>query len=101
MNLSKQLGPHARRLLSLPPVKWDAYLTRLLASPDGFVQAAQTRRQLDGLCESAARLAAYVGEREGYGCGDQGHDAAVRKQNRVAGNVRKALGYTYKSGINF
>ena len=52
---------------------------------------------LEALCQKAAMAAAYFAEREGHGCGDQGHDAGVKKANRVLRALRKAQGYTYPS----
>lgn len=59
-------------------------------------------RELDHLTVMTARMSAYLSMRSGHGCGDQGHDAAVKHQNKVAAKVRKALGFTYpKQDINF
>lgn len=50
----------------------------------------------------AARLMAYVETRYGMGCGDQGHQAAVKTSNRTVAKVRRALGFTYpKDDITF
>ncbi len=42
------------------------------------------RRTLEGMAERAAWLAAYTDMRHGLGCGDQGHDAAVKAANKTA-----------------
>jgi hypothetical protein len=55
---------------------------------------ASVCRALEGIAEWATWLARYVDEREGGGCGDQGHDQACRKANRSAGILWcEAFGY--------
>jgi len=59
-------------------------------------------RHLDAVIERAVRLRGYLDERYGYGCGDQGHKAAVKTSNKLAKRIRKALGFTYPGqDINF
>ena len=59
-------------------------------------------RHLDSLAIAAAGVAAYVSERSGDGCGDQGHEIGVETFNAVRSKVRTALGYTYsRNDINF
>ena len=55
------------------PVDWDNIFSNLSAEQRGKVA-----RELEGIALKAAELAAYAEERYGYGCGDQGHDAAVK-----------------------
>jgi len=70
------------------------------AELEAFVDQLNTeeRRLLSEHCESiaasAAFTASYLSERYGYGCGDQGHDDAVKAANKVRRIVRcKAFGY--------
>jgi hypothetical protein len=59
-------------------------------------------RELDGLIERAARLRGYVDMRYGHGCGDQGHESAVKESNKLAGKIRKSLGFTFaRQDVNF
>jgi hypothetical protein len=59
-------------------------------------------RYLDGEIERAARLRGYLDERYGHGCGDHGHNDAVKSSNRLAAKIRKALGFTYpKDDVRF
>jgi hypothetical protein len=50
----------------------------------------------------SAFIAAYLGERYGYGCGDQGHGKALKAANRAARLTHcEALGYNDCTSINF
>ena len=64
---------------------------------DGLISGdlMETERELTALSIRAARVATYISMRHGGGCGDQGHSAAVKEQNKIVREVRKALGYTY------
>jgi hypothetical protein len=55
-----------------------------------------------GLSQRAGMMARYLDEREGYCCGDQGHDAAVKAMNK-AGKIiyMKAFGYNAFHDLNF
>jgi hypothetical protein len=84
-------------LIGSAPVTWDEWVPRMKSS-----ELQEFERWLTSVSERAARLAAYVGARGANGCGDQGHERAVREQNRTAAKVRKALGYTQaRHDINF
>lgn len=43
----------------------------------------------------AAEISAYACMRGGNGCGDHGHDAAMKAVEKKRKRVRKALGYSY------
>lgn len=93
--------------LETPPVNWnqlaDAW-TRQQPTEIPIVFGAQpvisrgsiqdAERQLDSCIERLARFREYISQRNGSGCGDQGHAAAVEASNKLAGKIRKALGYT-------
>jgi hypothetical protein len=76
-----------------------------LAYLASHVMTDDEKRQLgdhfEGLAVNAARIAAYLEQRHGSGCGDQGHEKAVKEQNRVARKVRQAMGYQQTLDINF
>lgn len=42
-----------------------------------------------------ATLAAYAAYRGGAGCGDHGHEAAMKAAHKAEKRIRKALGYSY------
>jgi hypothetical protein len=70
-------------------------LSQLLSSRARPKNLGETIRELDNLIENAVRTRGYLDMRYGHGCGDQGHAAGVKKSNRLAKLVRKALGFTY------
>lgn len=77
------------QILEQPPVEWEALADELRANTD----LQETVNQLEAVAERAARLAAYLDERHGHGCGDQGHKAAVKAQNKAGRIVhQKAFG---------
>jgi hypothetical protein len=85
------------KLLEQAPVEFDAFCSE----PDNRARLQSLEQALEGITTGAARLAAYLGQRHGYGCGDQGHDQAVRESNKVVANVRRALGYTITHAVCF
>lgn len=42
-----------------------------------------------------ALLSIYLGHRGGFGCGDHGHDGAIRAMNKERKKIRWALCYSY------
>ena len=71
---------------------------QILATP-GCLEALE--QALEGIATGAARLATYIGQREGHGCGDQSHEAAVKESNKVVAKVRRALGYNVTHPVVF
>jgi hypothetical protein len=69
--------------------------------PENRARLQSLEQALEGIATGAARLAAYMGKRHGYGCGDQGHDRAVRVSNKVVAKVRRALGYNVTHPLSF
>ncbi len=54
----------------------------------------QLRRALESMAQRAAWLATYADMRHGLGCGDQGHDSAVKAANKTSKLVWcKGFGY--------
>lgn len=49
----------------------------------------------DGLSALAAEISAYAGMRGADGCGDHGHEEAMKAAQKARKRVRKALGYSY------
>jgi hypothetical protein len=87
----------AKQILARPMVEWEASADKMTTAERGEVA-----RALNTMAERAARAASYFEERYGYGCGDQGHSRAVKKQNKLAERIRKALGFTYaKQDVTF
>jgi len=43
----------------------------------------------------SAELSEYLGYRGGFGCGDHGHEAALKAFEKKRKRIRKALGYSY------
>lgn len=85
------------RILQAPMIEWEGIASEMSAEDRGEVA-----RKLNAQAEYLVRVASYFEERYGYGCGDQGHAAAVKAQNRVATRVRRALGFSIpKQDINF
>lgn len=57
---------------------------------------------LEAIAERAGMMAAYLEERNGYGCGDQGHGKAIKAMNRVGKIVHmKAFGYNAFHDLTF
>lgn len=79
----------ADQLLSLPMVSWSNAVEEF-ADHDKHALC----ERLDGIIERAGRLRAYLDARGGLGDGDKGHAVAVKRQNSLAGKLRKVLGYT-------
>ena len=48
---------------------------------------------LESVAFAAIWRAAYMDYRYGSGCGDQGHESAVKNANKVLAKTRKAMGY--------
>ena len=86
-----------QQILAQPPSEWEALADEMRTKSN----LTATVRELEGIAERAARLARYLDEREGHGCGDQGHAAAVKAQNKAGRAIRKAFGYnmTHDLGI--
>lgn len=57
-------------------------------------EKAEMLGELEGLLAGAAFIYGYIDMRYGSGCGDQGHDSAVKNANRVRITTRKVLGYS-------
>lgn len=58
-------------------------------------------KELEVLARRAGMLAAYINEREGYGCGDQGHEQALKIMNKTGKTIWKAFGYSAFNDLSF
>ena len=90
--MSKGIIMKAARVIinELPaPGLWDAVAKEMSMEDKGLAVV-----ELELAARKAAMLAAYLEERYGNGCGDQGHEAAVKSANRAGAAVwQKAFGY--------
>jgi len=50
--------------------------------------------EFENIAVRAGQMAAYIEEREGYGCGDQGHKKALKALNR-AGRIIQTKAFRY------
>ena len=79
-------------LLNYPMSLWDMEVNQMTRE-----QIADVERSAADLAERAARLSGYLSMR--WAATD--HGKAVEHQNKVARDVRKALGYTLDAPITF
>ena len=87
----------AQNLLKRPYV--DLPLLSKKMKPD---ELDETRQRLEAIAQRAAFMAAYLEERQGYGCGDQGHAKALKSANHAARTVwMKAFGYNAYHDLSF
>ena len=87
----------AQTIMKKAPVDWEKTVDRMVGSNRDVL-----RLELEGICERSGILAAYLDERHGYGCGDQGHDEAVESANKVGRVIHcKAFGYNAYHDISF
>ena len=75
-------------LLRLAPISWQETADKM-----GPQERNEARQALEAISARAGMLAAYLDERHGSGCGDQGHAKALRQANRTQRAIRKAFGY--------
>lgn len=63
---------------------------------DGWntTERREADEQLEALTCDAVWRSTYMYMRHGAGCGDQGHEAAVKEANKITARVRKVLGYS-------
>ena len=73
-----------------------------IASGMSSEELHETVRELEAISLNAGQKARYFDERYGGGCGDQGHDSAVKALNRAGRMVwRRVFGYNAYSDISF
>ena len=91
------IDPEILNVLEMAPFKFDGYCSDL----NNRAKLQRLEQALEGIATGAARLAAYIGQRDGHGCGDQGHGRAVRESNKVVAKVRRAFGYNVTHSLSF
>ena len=69
---------NAQDFMMLAPAKIEA-----AADFMNTVECRDIAKELESLATRAAERAAYLEERYGYGCGDQGHQKAATRFNRA------------------
>ena len=80
-------------LLGLPPVEWEAWLSRNTSDT-----VRKTCKQLERVAVQAARMASYLNSRADGAT----HLQALNGQNRIAERVRRAMGFTVpRDDLNF
>lgn len=74
------------------PINWD-----VKDVVDETMMSVRQRlaREADALAQDAAWLSAYLDQRGAAGCGDNGHEEAVKYADKRKKQIRKVLGYTY------
>ena len=83
-------------LMEKAPVEWEKIIDKIKVN-----ERRGLAKELEGISKRAGILAAYIEERYGYGCGDQGHEAAVKKMNRAGKMIHmKVFGYTAYHNLN-
>lgn len=62
----------------------------------------ELRIELESLAKRAGMIAAYIDYRDGFGCGDQGHEKAIKNMNKVGKAIWvKAFGYNAYLDLTF
>jgi hypothetical protein len=77
-------------LLTTAPLCLGAALSRI-----GMDNLQEMERECDALIQRASLLSTYLGARGADGCGDHGHEVALRYAQKQVKRIRKAIGYTY------
>ncbi len=85
----------AEKLLASAPSQWAQKLTlKKFHPPRGFTWQ-DLERELNGLAQRSALLAAYISTRKGLdGCGEKDHREGVKQARKTHKAIRKALGFT-------
>ena len=85
----------AQELMNIAPVDWEKTVDAMSTTERHDMQ-----HELEGIAERAAMCAGYVEEREGYGCGDQGHASAMKTANRYGRRLHvTTFGYSEFRGV--
>ena len=83
-------------LMESAPIEWERLIDLVSSKRRG-----ELVRELEAISIRAGILARYIDERHGYGCGDQGHEKAVKRMN-CAGKIihMKVFGYNAYHGLS-
>lgn len=84
------LSDEARKMLfELAPVDFQSFVDDLSS-----VDRQKLADELEGIAIQATFTHAYVQERHGYGCGDQGHEVSAKAANKARRKIRNnVIGY--------
>ena len=83
-------------LFGLAPKDWEGVADQMPEADRG-----ELARALEGIAERATVLGTYLGERYGYGAGDQGHKSAIKVANRKGKALwMRVLGYNGYHGLS-
>ena len=64
--------------------------------------AQEVIKDLEAISQRAGMMAAYLEERNGYGCGDQGHEKALKAMNRAGRHIHmNVFGYNAFADLKF
>ena len=77
---------------NIPRSRWGNHLERLNLNSRDIQELAS---EASSLCAITGELSEYFEWRGAAGCGDHGHDDALKKAQKRRKKVRKALGYSY------
>ena len=69
-------------LLAISPVELQSVVDKM-----SEIERYEMIDELSRVAVSAACFQAYIDKRYGYGCGDQGHKAAVKEMNKTGKKV--------------
>jgi hypothetical protein len=81
------------KIIQLPMNEWDKVVEMLKEIGDKDCQNGES--SFSFLSVSAGQLAVYLGYRGAFGCGDHGHEAALRASEKSRKKLRKANGFSY------
>jgi hypothetical protein len=79
--------------LLTPMNEWDDVIEKIREAGDGSYQHSSD--MLASMSVTAGQLSVYLGHRGAFGCGDHGHETALRASEKRCKALRKANGYSY------
>lgn len=91
-----QKNINVRELMLLPPGEWRAAIDACHIGHRGLLE-----NELNDIAQKAVFLQEYCYQRQGGGCGDQGHENSVKKANAILVKVRRAIGFAKPEGGTF
>lgn len=78
------------KMTNVPLSEWDEMVYQLNTS-----ERVEIAEHLDDRIQMYSLLVEYLERRGAAGCGDSGHDEAMKQSTKRLKKVRNALGYTY------
>lgn len=93
----ERLASDCKKIIEKPFCDLDKIASGMMPEQRRYVSDS-----LERIAMRAGQMARYFDERHGYGCGDQGHDKAVKSLNKAGKAIWcKAFGYNEYLDINF